>query len=295
LVEGIVGTLDHPSHIPLRERHLNVLYPVGKSIGPGDSGSPLMMKKGNEVLYLGTIYAGGGWTDIARGNFAVRGVASATVLWPFMKILDEQWIAFLKEERELIETARAKKEAEAQAAVELEKRLSVAKDLGQYYREETSCHSKSIIAQLQSNKSGTWSDVANVLGWISISESCHQPWTIYRAEKGELLRWRLASLGSWEVFSTPMAETTSSREAAIAEAQLKVRQDEQARALAEKIASDRLAAELKSKQEAESKAARDAAAKATSANRATITCVKGKTVRKLTAVKPVCPKGFRKR
>jgi hypothetical protein len=295
LVEGIVGTLDHPSHIPLRERHLNVLYPVGKSIGPGDSGSPLMMKKGNEVLYLGTIYAGGGWTDIARGNFAVRGVASATVLWPFMKILDEQWIAFLKEEGELIETARAKKEAEAQAAVELEKRLSVAKDLGQYYREATSCHSKSIIAQLQSNKSGTWSDVANVLGWISISESCHQPWTIYRAEKGELLRWRLASLGSWEVFSTPMAETTSSREAAIAEAQLKVRQDEQARALAEKIASDRLAAELKSKQEAESKAARDAAAKATSANRATITCVKGKTVRKLTAVKPVCPKGFRKR
>lgn len=294
LVEGIVGTPDHPSHIPLRERHLNVLYPVGKSIGPGDSGSPLMMKKGNEVLYLGTIYAGGGWTDIARGNFAVRGVASATVLWPFMKILDEQWIAFLKEEKELIETARAKKEAEAQAAVELEKRLTVAKELGQYYREETSCHSKSIIAQLQSNKSGTWSDVTNVLGWISVSESCHQPWTIYRADKNELLRWRLAVLGSWEVFSPPMAETTSKTEAAIAEAQLKAKQDEEEKALAEKIAADRLATELKAKQEAELKTVRDAA-NAKSAKRTTISCVKGKTVRKVTAVKPVCPKGFRKK
>lgn len=294
LVEGIVGTLEHPSHIPLKERHLNVLYPVGKSIGPGDSGSPLMMKKGNETLYLGTIYAGGGWTDIARGNFAVRGVASATVLWPFIKTLDEQWISFLKEEKEILEAARAKQAAEAQAAIELEKRLNEAKDLGQYYREETSCHSKSIVAQLQSNKSGTWSDVANVLGWISISESCHQPWTIYRAERNELLRWRLAVLGSWEVFSPPKAETTSNREAVISEAQIKAKQDEEARVLAEKMAADRLAAEVKSRQEAESKAAQDAA-KAALAKRTTITCVKGKTVRKVTAVKPVCPKGFRKR
>lgn len=75
---------------------------------------------------------------------------------------------------------------------------------------------------------------------------------------------------------------------------MKVRQDEEARVLAEKIASDRLAAELKSKQEAESKAARDAA-QAAAVKRATITCVKGKTVRKVTAVKPVCPKGFRKK
>lgn len=295
LVEGIVGTLEHPSHIPLRERHLNVLYPVGKSIGPGDSGSPLMMKKGNETLYLGTIYAGGGWTDIARGNFAVRGVASATVLWPFIKILDEQWSSFLKEEKEILEATRLKQAAEAQAAIELEKRLNVAKDLGQYYREDTSCHSKSIVAQLQSNKSGTWGDVANVLGWISISESCHQPWTIYRAEKNELLRWRLAVLGSWEVFSPPRAETTSNREAAISEAQIKAKQDEEARVLAEKLAADRLASELKSKQETESKAAQDAAAKAAAIKKTTIACIKGKTVKKVTGIKPVCPKGYKKK
>ena len=294
LVEGIVGTLEHPGHIPLRERHLNVLYPFGKSIGPGDSGSPLMMKKGNEVLYLGTIYAGGGWVDIAKGNLGVRGVAAVTVLWPFMKTLDEQWASFLREEKELLEAIRVKQAAEAQAAVELEKRLSEAKDLGQYYREESSCHSKSIIAQLQSNKSGTWSDVATALGWISISESCHQPWTIYRAEKNELLRWRLAVLGSWEVFSSPIAETTSMRESAIAEAQLKAKQDEEARVLAEKLAADRLAAELKAKQEAETKAARDAA-KAALAKRVTITCVKGKAVKKVTGIKPVCPRGYKKK
>ena len=35
--------------------------------------------------------------------------------------------------------------------------------------------------------------------------------------------------------------------------------------------------------------------KATVAKRTTITCVKGKTVRKVTAAKPVCPSGFKKR
>ena len=32
LVEGIVGNQTHPDHIPLRDRHLNVIYPFGKSI-----------------------------------------------------------------------------------------------------------------------------------------------------------------------------------------------------------------------------------------------------------------------
>jgi hypothetical protein len=49
----------------------------------------------------------------------------------------------------------------------------------------------------------------------------------------------------------------------------------------------RLAAELKAKQEAEAKAA--------SLKKTTITCLKGKLVKKVTAVKPVCPKGYKKK
>jgi hypothetical protein len=49
----------------------------------------------------------------------------------------------------------------------------------------------------------------------------------------------------------------------------------------------RLAEELKVKQEADAKAA--------ALKKTTITCLKGKLVKKVTAVKPVCPKGYKKK
>jgi membrane protein involved in colicin uptake len=58
------------------------------------------------------------------------------------------------------------------------------------------------------------------------------------------------------------------------------------------------AAELKAKQEVEAKAKAEAEVKAKreSVNKkSTITCVKGKTVKKVTAVKPKCRKGYKKK
>jgi len=83
------------------------------------------------------------------------------------------------------------------------------------------------------------------------------------------------------------------REAAAAEAKaaadLKAKQEAEAAAKA--------AFELKAKQEAEAKAIADklAAAKAAALKKTTITCLKGKSVKKVTAVKPVCPKGYKKK
>jgi membrane protein involved in colicin uptake len=74
-------------------------------------------------------------------------------------------------------------------------------------------------------------------------------------------------------------------------ADLKAKQDAEAKA----------AAELKAKQDAEAKAAaelkakQDAEAKAAAPKKTTITCLKGKLVKKVTAVKPVCPKGYKKK
>ena len=57
--------------------------------------------------------------------------------------------------------------------------------------------------------------------------------------------------------------------------------------------------ELKAKQEAEAKAAaelkakQDADAKAAALKKTTITCVKGKLIKKVTAVKPKCPSGYK--
>ena len=101
-----------------------------------------------------------------------------------------------------------------------------------------------------------------------------------------------------------------------AAAQLKVKQEEDAKAAADKAAAElkakqeaeaKAAAELKAKQDAEAKAAADAKAaaelkakldaeakaKAASTKKTTITCVKGKLIKKVTAVKPKCPTGYK--
>jgi hypothetical protein len=62
----------------------------------------------------------------------------------------------------------------------------------------------------------------------------------------------------------------------------------------------RLAEEVRAKQEAEAKAAAEVKAKqeaeamAAALKKTTIACSKGKLVKKVTGVKPVCPKGFKK-
>ena len=85
------------------------------------------------------------------------------------------------------------------------------------------------------------------------------------------------------------AELVKAEEARLA-AELKAKQEAEAKAAelkAEQEAEAKAVAELKAKQEAEAKAA--------ALKKTTITCLKGKLVKKVTAVKPVCPKGYRKK
>ena len=88
-------------------------------------------------------------------------------------------------------------------------------------------------------------------------------------------------------------------------AELKAKQEAKVKAAAELYAKQdleaRIAAELKAKQEAEAKVAaelkanQEAEAKTALLKKTTITCVKGKLVKKVTGVKPVCPKGYKKK
>ena len=129
--------------------------------------------------------------------------------------------------------------------------------------------------------------------------------------------------------STKILETVQEAEAKAAE--LKAKQEAEAKIAAEKaaaeliakqeaeakVAAEKAAAELKAKQEAEAKIAADKAAGekiindakaeaarilaeakakvATPAKKITITCVKGKLTKKVIAVKPVCPAGYKKK
>ena len=105
-----------------------------------------------------------------------------------------------------------------------------------------------------------------------------------------------SKLGDLLKTAEAIVEEDKKREFAAAEAvrlaaELKVKQEAEAKA----------AAELKAKQEAEAKAAaelkakQEAEAKAAALKKTTITCLKGKLVKKVTGVKPVCPKGYRKK
>ncbi len=80
-----------------------------------------------------------------------------------------------------------------------------------------------------------------------------------------------------------------------AAAELKAKQEAEERAAAE--AKAKAAADLKAKQDAEAKAAAEqlAASKAAALKKTTITCIKGKLTKKVTAVKPKCPTGYTKR
>jgi V8-like Glu-specific endopeptidase len=267
LVEGITGNKEHPSHIPDRERHLIADYPYGKSIGPGDSGSPLLMNRGSDVLYLGTIYAGGGWVDIAKGNTTVRGVASVTVLWPFIESLDKEWASFLAEEAELRKSEAAKEAMLEEIAQKLLRDRSEALQNQTFYKDESACHAVGINAELQGYINGNWTAVAETKGWdknpnCSITHPV-QPWTFAELKEGLELRWRFWVVNQFDVYG----------------AQFRAKLTTQAQN----------AAELKAKQDAE------LSTKILATKRKTITCVKGKITKKVTAIKPKCPGGYKKK
>ena len=290
LAEGITGTTTQPSHIPIRDRILNVLYPSGKSVCPGDSGSPLLMKKGEEVLYVGTLFAGGSWDDAAKGTNN-RGSASATVLWPFIPILEEEFKKFLVEEskQRVIETQR-QKEAEAKAAEDLKAKQEAEAQLlkerqesilaNTFYKDLQSCHALGIKAEIQILEDGVWKSLAQAKGWDSAINcpATHpvQPWTIASfdgSERVNWLRWHFWIPGNWDVVGNQFQSLLST--------QVKLGLEQRAKVEAEAKA----AAELKAKQEAEAKTA--------AIKKTTITCVKGKLTKKVTAVKPKCPSGYK--
>ena len=71
-------------------------------------------------------------------------------------------------------------------------------------------------------------------------------------------------------------------------AELKAKQEAEVKAKAEEEARVKAEAELKAKQEAEAKAAAEK-------KKITITCTKGKLAKKITAVNPKCPKGYKRK
>jgi hypothetical protein len=88
--------------------------------------------------------------------------------------------------------------------------------------------------------------------------------------------------------------------------ELKIKQEAEVKAAAElkakQDAEAKMALEIKAKEEADAKAVADklaaeklASTNAASIKKTTITCVKGKLTKKVSAIKPICPKGYKKK
>jgi hypothetical protein len=109
LASEIIGTNQGSLSTPIWDRFLLAQYDLGKGeTCSGDSGSPLLMKKESEVLYLGIIFAGG------NGSNGIK-FAATTVLWPFVPALDKAYTEFLTEDAKNREL-KAKQDAETKAA-----------------------------------------------------------------------------------------------------------------------------------------------------------------------------------
>jgi hypothetical protein len=109
LASDIIGTNQGSLSTPIWDRFLLAQYDLGKGeTCSGDSGSPLLMKKESEVIYLGTIFAGG------NGSNGIK-FAATTVLWPFVPALDKAYTEFLTEDAKNREL-KAKQEAQTKAA-----------------------------------------------------------------------------------------------------------------------------------------------------------------------------------
>jgi hypothetical protein len=272
---------------------------VGALCG-GDSGGPWYAQiEGKLLIVANTVGASG-----CGGPGSGTGGTFGTLVHQYQALLSKKWEYFLANKSEILKW-------ESNALIAKQSRINELKNSGRYYQEQTGCHNNGVIAMLQSSKSGDWKDVAIAEDWITLNPSCHQPWAVYQAQKGEVLRWRFTSPGAWEVFTTPFVETTSTREAinnAAAEraaAEIKAKQEADAKAAGELKAKQeaeakaKAAAELKAIQDAENNAAtelkakQEAVAKAAAVKKTTITCVKGKLTRKVTAAKPKCPTGYK--
>ena len=257
LSEEMVGTSGGSLSTPIWDRFLLAQYPAKAESCPGDSGSPLLMKKGSEVLYLGTIFAGG-------NGAAGEGFAATTVLWPFVPALDEAYKQFLIEDAKNKEL-KAKQEADAKAAAELKvKQEADAKaDAELKVKQESDAKaaaadnaSEVISSKLKSDLNSDSTKLSNLIDKL-----------LKNAPPG-FNKNELVSLKS--TLNTLTLEFN--RGFLFEGALLNMYKDDLATL---NLKYSKIYSALNKK--------------------TTVTCVKGKLIKKVTAVKPVCPKGYRKK
>jgi hypothetical protein len=140
----------------------------------------------------------------------------------------------------------------------------------------------------------------DALSWVKAEKDLYSPEGAsvldpsLKIINGKLRIWFGYTLGNDHSKSRiTSAQLTLDDSVAKAEAAAKLKAEAEAKAKAK--AEAEAAAKLKAEAEAKAKAEAEAKAAASAKKKSTIQCIKGKTIKKVTAVNPKCPKGYKKK
>ena len=256
---------------------------VGGALCPGDSGGPSYAVINGVTKLVGDTAAGGG----CAGNTGPGHIDMHTLVAPYLTLAKQEWEKYAQERKikyepiiafNAIELNKVQEKAftEAEASVI---GFSVKRDF-----ESSCCHSKSTNMVLEIKRDGSWVELKPISKFAFLSTNeFEMGWASISAEVpiGSYVRWHIYVSGSFDFYGEP-EKVRASGEVEIqsllkSAAELKAKQDAEAKS----------AAELKAKEEAVRKAALQ--------KKTTITCVKGKLIKKVSAVKPMCPAGYKKK
>ena len=235
----------------------------GRALCPGDSGGPWYADFNGVTKIVAVTVAAGG----CRGSLDPRGWTLGTLIHPYLDFMKVEWEKFLLEEITLKAAREQAAAAKIKAEEDLKRVIDEAKRDGTYVQDKSGCHARGVQAILQIQSTTGWVDFKPIEGWVD-SLGCPathpvQPWNIIESQSAIELRWRIWSPGSWEAFTKPIFYypvikiTPTPTPTPTASAEPKVVETSRPNP------------------------------------KSTITCIKGKSKKKVIAIKPKCPTGYK--
>ena len=237
----------------------------GRALCPGDSGGPWYGEISGEIKILAVTVAASG----CRSEPPYNGNTLGTLISPYITFMDIEWKKFLNEEAAL----------KAELYQEIN-RFEIAKQNGTLII-SAGCHVNGIKAELQINTNGQWNVVAPSYGMIPSDKSCprtHQatPWTVADIPDKSFVRWRYWVPGAFDVtsdffiYSKTLSSSTPSPSPSPSSSVTSTPRPDSIQTDPPKSSPIGIVSKKK-----------------------TITCVKGKSIKRITALKPTCPSGYK--
>lgn len=244
-----------PSHLGPREQFL-MAQEGPSALCPGDSGGPWYITVDGVLKIAAVSVAAGG----CRSAPPYSSTALGTRIARYLPLLEQEWERFLSDEEGLQAAERRRKTS-----------LESARADGTF-ASPGGCHGRLEVELQLMTGDGGWRKLTGVRGWLPSGPGCPSthpwvPWTVVDAPDGSSLRWRYQS-GEWVGVSDPFIW----------------------KRMPASSTPTTMPTPVVTPTPTPTPTATAAAVKKT-----TIICVKAKVTKKVTAIKPRCPQGFRKR